>query len=63
MLKLGKIIAEKLKILEEELTKKSSRNAIILAQQQLTKAAENLILDKVNVVLNEKISGRKVDDV
>lgn len=58
-----KNIAEKLKILEEELEKKSSRDAIILAQQQLTKAAENLILGKVNVVLNEKISGRKVDEV
>jgi len=58
-----KIIAEKLKILEEELAKKSSRDAIILAQQQLTKSAENLILDKVNLVLNEKISGRKVDEV
>lgn len=58
-----KIIAEKLKILEEELAKKSSRDAIILAQQELTRAAENLILDKVNAVLNEKISGRKVDEV
>jgi len=58
-----KIIAQKLKILEEELAKKTSRDAILLAQQELGKAAENLVLEKVNSVLHEKIAGKKVDEV
>jgi molecular chaperone HscA len=58
-----KLIAEKLKILEEEIEKKTSRDAILLAQQELGKAAENLVLEKVNSVLKEKIAGKKVDEV
>jgi len=57
------IIAQKLKTLEEELSKKTSRDAILLAQQELGKAAENLVLEKVNSVLHEKIAGKKVDEI
>ncbi len=58
-----KNIAEKLKILEEEILKRTSRDAILLAQQELGKAAENLVLEKVNAVLREKIAGKNVDEV
>jgi molecular chaperone HscA len=58
-----KIIAEKLEILEKLITEKTSRDAILLAQQELGKAAENLVLEKVNAVLKEKIAGKKVDEV
>lgn len=58
-----KIIAEKLEILEKLIAEKTSRDAILLAQQELGKAAENLVLEKVNTVLKEKIAGKKVDEV
>jgi molecular chaperone HscA len=58
-----KLIAEKLKILENEISRKASRDAILLAQQELGKAAENLVLDKVNSVLKEKIAGKNIDEV
>lgn len=57
------IIAKKLKNLEEEISKKTSRDAILLAQQELGKAAENLVLEKVNLVLNEKIAGKNIDEI
>jgi molecular chaperone HscA len=58
-----KLIEEKLKILEKLIAEKTSRDSIILAQQEFGKAAENLVLRKVNAVLNEKIAGKKIDDL
>ena len=58
-----KIITEKLENLEKLITEKTSRDAILLAQNELSKAAENLVLQKVNAVLKEKIAGKKVDEV
>ncbi len=57
------LIAEKLKNLENAIKEKTSRDAILLAQMELGKAAENLVLEKVNAVLKEKIAGKKVDEV
>lgn len=57
-----KLIAEKLKILEEEIAKKESREAILAAQQDLAKISEDLILGKVNTVLNKKIAGKKIEE-
>ena len=57
------LIAEKLKNLEKAIKEKTSRDAILLAQIELGKAAENLVLEKVNAVLKEKIAGKKVDEV
>jgi molecular chaperone HscA len=56
-------IAEKLEILKKLISEKTNRDAILLAQQELGKAAENLVLQKVNAVLKEKIAGKKVDEV
>jgi molecular chaperone HscA len=56
------LIAEKLKTLENEIEKKHSRDAILLAQKELAKAAENLVLGKVNAVLKEQVSGKKVEE-
>ncbi len=58
-----KLIEEKLKILEKEIKTKTSKDAILLAQGELSKAAENLVLRKVNMVLKEKIAGKKIEDV
>jgi molecular chaperone HscA len=58
-----KLISEKLDILEKLISEKTSREAILEAQHDLGKAAENLILEKVNAVLNRKIAGRKIDEV
>jgi molecular chaperone HscA len=58
-----KLISEKLENLEKLISRKTSRDAIILAQQELGKAAENLILRKVNAVLNAKIAGKKIDEI
>ncbi|NBV06027.1 MAG: Fe-S protein assembly chaperone HscA [Proteobacteria bacterium] len=57
-----KLIVEKIKILENLISEKSSRDLILEAQQQLGKAAENLVLQKVNQALGEKISGKKISD-
>jgi molecular chaperone HscA len=57
-----KLIAEKLRILEEEINKKESRDAILAAQSDLSKISENLILGKVNEVLNKKIAGKKIEE-
>ena len=58
-----KLIGQKLENLEKLISKKNSRDAIILAQQELGKAAENLVLRKVNAVLNAKIAGKKIDEI
>ena len=58
-----KLIGQKLENLEKLISKKTSRDAIILAQQELGKAAENLVLRKVNAVLNAKIAGKKIDEI
>ena len=58
-----KLIKENLQILENLLAQKASRDAILEAQTQLGKAAENLVLSKVNAILNEKIAGKSVDEL
>jgi len=58
-----KLIAEKILILEKLIAEKSSRDLILEAQKQLEKASENLILQKVNLVLKEKITGKKVNQI
>ncbi len=57
------LIAEKIVILEKLILERTSRDAILEAQKDLGKAAENLILQKVNAVLKEKIKGKNVDEV
>jgi molecular chaperone HscA len=49
--------------LEKLITDKTSRELIIEAQEQLGKAAENLVLQKVNEVISKKITGKKVDEI
>lgn len=56
-------ILEKVKILEEEIEKSTSRDLILEARKEMEKAAESLILSKVNVVLQQKITGKNVDNV
>ena len=56
-------IAEKLDILKKEIAAKNSRKNITLAQEELAKISENLVLSKVNKVLNNKISGKNIDDI
>jgi molecular chaperone HscA len=58
-----KLISEKLENLEKLISRKTSRDGIILAQQELGKAAENLVLRKVNAILNAKIAGKKIDEI
>ncbi len=58
-----KLIKENLQILENLLAQKASRDSILEAQTQLGKAAENLVLRKVNAVLNAKIAGKKIDEI
>jgi molecular chaperone HscA len=58
-----KIIAEKLQILQKTIAEKNSRDEIILAQQELARVSEDLVLRKVNKVLQEKISGKNIDEV
>ncbi len=58
-----KLIKENLQILENLLAQKASRDSILEAQTQLGKAAENLVLSKVNAILNEKIAGKSVDEI
>ena len=58
-----KLIEKRLKTLEKLIAQKTSRNSILKAQEQLQKSAENLILKKVNAALNQKITGKKVDEI
>jgi molecular chaperone HscA len=58
-----KSIEERVQILENLIAEKSSREAILLAQGELEKSAENLVLKKVNSVLSKKIAGKKIDEV
>lgn len=57
------LIAQKIEQLEKLIIAKTSRDAILEAQEQLGKAAENLILQKVNLVLKKQITGKKIDEV
>ncbi len=58
-----KLISEKLKILKKLIAEKTSRNSILEAQKNLAKAAESLTLRKVNDVLQEKITGKKISEI
>jgi molecular chaperone HscA len=58
----SKLITKKLKDLKKIIAKKtSSRKQILLASQSLEKAAENFLLKKISMILNKKISGKKID--
>jgi molecular chaperone HscA len=57
-----KLIEQKLAILEQEIAKQNSREAIIKAQKELSDCCENLVLMKVNAVLQSKIAGKKIND-
>ncbi len=56
-----KIIEEKIQNLKKLITDKASRDLILEAKEEMEKAAENLILEKVNSVLDKGIVGRHVD--
>lgn len=58
-----RIIGEKLENLEKLISAKAGREEILEAQNQLGKAAENLVLVKVNTILNQKIAGKSVDEI
>ncbi len=58
-----KLIAEKIKNLENLIEEKASRDAILEAKDEMEHAAENLILEKINAVLDRGIVGKKVDQV
>ncbi|MDX2082773.1 MAG: Hsp70 family protein [Rickettsiales bacterium] len=55
-----KLIVEKINILEKLIATKAARDLILEAQKQLAKAAENLVLQKVNAALETKIIGKKI---
>lgn len=57
------LIAEKIEILENHIEKRTSREDILAAKEEVEKAVENLILEKVNAVLNTGIVGKNVDNV
>lgn len=56
-----KIIEEKIENLKKLIADKASRQLILEAKEEMEKAAENLILEKVNSVLDKGIVGRHVD--
>jgi molecular chaperone HscA len=56
------LIIKKLQILKKAIEEKKSRDDIISSQQDLSKVSQDLVLRKVNEVLQEKISGKKVDE-
>ncbi|MBU6141176.1 MAG: Hsp70 family protein [Proteobacteria bacterium] len=58
-----KLIAEKIENLEKLIADKASRDLILEAKEEMEHAAENLILEKVNAVLDRGIVGKKVDQV
>lgn len=57
------IISKKLNELDNLIKQKASRDSILEAKEHLEKSVENLILSKVNAVLDSGIVGRKVDEV
>ncbi len=58
-----KLIAEKIQNLENLIKEKASRDMILEAKEEMEKAAENLILEKVNAVLDKGIVGKRIDVV
>lgn len=56
-------IIETIKNLKNLISSKSDRKAIIEGQKHLIKVAENLILQKVNKILNQKITGKNIDEI
>jgi molecular chaperone HscA len=58
-----KLIEEKLTNLENLIRENSSRDSILKAKEEMEKAAENLILEKVNAVLEKGIVGKNVEQV
>jgi len=58
-----KLIAEKIQNLENLIKEKASRDRILEAKEEMEKAAENLILEKVNAVLDKGIVGKRIDVV
>ncbi len=55
-------ISKKILQLEKLIEEKADRALILEAREQLEKTAQNLILEKVNSVLNKKIAGKKVEE-
>ena len=58
-----KLIAEKIQNLKNLIKEKASRDMILEAKEEMEKAAENLILKKVNAVLDKGIVGKRIDAV
>ena len=58
-----KLIAEKIQNLENLIKEKASRDMILEAKEEMEKAAENLILKKVNTVLDQGIVGKRIDAI
>ncbi len=58
-----KLIAEKIQNLENLIKEKASRDMILEAKEEMEKAAENLILKKVNAVLDQGIVGKRIDAI
>ena len=58
-----KLIEKNIAHLEKLISEKAARELILDAQEQLGKAAENLVLQKVNEVISKKITGKKVDEI
>jgi molecular chaperone HscA len=58
-----KLIAEKIQNLENLIKEKASRDMILEAKEEMEKAAENLILKKVNAVLDKGIVGKRIDAI
>ncbi len=57
-----KLITKKIIELEKLIAAKNSRDSIIKAQEDLGKVAENLILQKVNAALKEKVRGKNIEE-
>jgi len=57
------IIIQQLEKLKESIEQNNNRDSIQSAHQELSRVSENLILQKVNKILNAKIAGQKVDDL
>ena len=55
-------IKEKIQNLEELFTT-TNREEIVKATEELEKAADNFILQKVNAIVGKNLSGKKVSEV
>lgn len=58
-----KLIEEKIVLLQKNLNQEAEKEIIEKSHQDLVKASENLILNKINQTLNSKIGGKSVDEI